>query len=254
MISKAQIKLIQSLKLKKYRKKHNLFVVEGKKSVNDLLKGGLQAYHIFFVEENSFNPKGIKPSMISKISVSEMKKISFLTTPSNVLALFKIPDYNLQESFNDNLIIALDEIQDPGNLGTIIRVADWFGISRIICSPASADIYNPKTVQATMGSIARVKVYYTGLLDYLAKAKTKGFTLFGSFMNGSSIYKESFSEKKVLIMENEGSGISLEVEKLIDKRISIPQFFETGNGPESLNVAMATGIIVSEIKRAEMFH
>ncbi len=248
MISKAQIKLIHSLKLKKYRKKHGLFVVEGEKSVRDLLQSGLKPEHIFLQE--GFSAGFEFTEQITEISAPEMKKISFLSTPSKVLALFEIPEYSLEDSLLNNLVLILDEVQDPGNLGTIIRVADWFGLRDIVCSTGTVDVYNPKTVQATMGSIARVKLHYTDLPEYLQKAKNRGFNIYGSFMNGSSIYQTSFAGKKLLVMGNEGNGISPEIAQLVDEQISIPKFFQGNEGPESLNVAMATGIILSEIKRS----
>ncbi|MCF6242063.1 MAG: RNA methyltransferase [Bacteroidales bacterium] len=249
MISKAQIKLIQSLKSKKYRKKNGLFVVEGIKLVKDLLSSGFKPVHIFAVRDfiNDFVRQNCP---VDELSRSEMKKISFLTTPSETLALFKIPEYPIHSTFKDDFILVLDNVQDPGNLGTIIRVADWFGIKNIVCSENTADIYNPKVVQASMGSIARVKVHYTTLFNYLKEASnTYNFTLYGSFMKGESIYDRNFSDKKVLIMGNEGQGISKEIKSIIDEEIAIPPFFKENKGPESLNVAMATGIILSEIRR-----
>jgi len=249
MISKAKIKLIQSLKRKKYREKHKLFVVEGEKSIKDLLQAGMKAVDFFVVPELMEYAvfSDFKPEEISK---EEMKKISFLSTPGNLLAVFEIPEYSLDESFRFDFILALDDVQDPGNLGTIIRVADWFGIKAIVCSNNTADVFNPKVVQATMGSIARVQVHYVDLSDFLKKAKNE-YMIYGSFMEGDSVYETDFSKKKILIMGNEGKGISTEIEKFIAQKVSIPLFAKGNSVPESLNVAMATGIILSEIKRKE---
>ncbi len=247
MISKAKIKLINSLKSKKYREKHKLFVVEGEKSIQDLLQAGMKAVSVFVSGDilEHFNNIDCE---LAEVSATEMKKISFLKTPGNSLALFEQSKNLFEESFKSSFVLVLDNVQDPGNLGTIIRVADWFGVRDIVCSDDSADIYNPKVVQASMGSIARVKVYYTNLSEYLQNAKTE-YAVYGSFMEGNSIYETDFQEKKIVVMGNEGKGISSDIEKLIDEKISIPRFTHKGEGPESLNVAMATGIILSEIKR-----
>ena len=247
MISKAKIKLIQSLKSKKYREKHRFFVVEGEKSVNDLLQAGMKAVQLYIVPEFAEN-RFVSDIELNPVTESEMKKISFLSTPGNILALFEIPQYSIQQSFEQNFILALDNVQDPGNLGTIIRLADWFGIKDIVCSKNTADVFNPKVVQATMGSIARVRVHYVDLAGYLKKATDK-YTVYGSFMRGKSMYETDFSEKKILIMGNEGKGISSEIEQLVSKKVSIPRFTQEDSVPESLNVAMATGIILSEMMR-----
>lgn len=250
MISKAKIKLIQSLKSKKYRNKNGLFVVEGKKSIVDLLQAGMKAVHIFSLK-HLIDEFSVADCIIDEVSLSEIKKISFLSTPSNALALFKIPENDIHAANQDNFILALDNVQDPGNLGTIIRTADWFGIQHIVCSTNTVDVYNPKVVQASMGSIARVRVYYLDLFDYLKSVQDK-FTLYGSFMKGTSVYETNFTEKKILIMGSEGQGISLAIEKLINKKIAIPIFAKGNSKPESLNVAIATGIIISDIKKKEL--
>lgn len=247
MISKAKIKLINSLKSKKYREKYKLFVVEGEKSIQDLLYSGMKAVSVFALNSVIDHFSNIDCEL-TEVSASEMKKISFLKSSGNSLALFEQSKKALKESFGSSFVLALDNIQDPGNLGTIIRIADWFGIRNIVCSNDSADIYNPKVVQASMGSIARINVYYTNLSEYLQNTKAE-YTIYGSFMEGHSIYESDFQKKKILVMGNEGKGISPDIEKLIDKKISIPRFTLKEEGPESLNVAMATGIILSEIKR-----
>ncbi|MEN8122032.1 MAG: RNA methyltransferase [Bacteroidota bacterium] len=249
MISKAKIKLIQSLKYKKNRDKHGLFVAEGKKTIEELLETKLSAVEIFGTQKVLSQLAIQKEITITEASNSEIKKITHLSTPTEIVGLFRIPENDLTNSFRTNFVLVLDGVQDPGNLGTIIRLADWYNIKSIVCSENSVDAYNPKVIQSTMGSIFRVKVYYTDLLPFIEQAKRNEFTLYGSFMNGESIYTKSFDEKKMLIMGNEGKGISSEIEKLMDKKISIPTFFNEGDGPESLNVAIASAIIVSEMKR-----
>ncbi|OQX98503.1 MAG: hypothetical protein B6I20_10975 [Bacteroidetes bacterium 4572_117] len=250
MISKAKIKLIQSLKYKKFRNKTGLFVAEGIKTIRELQNSDIKMSEIFGLGE--ILQKIDVPAGIEKTELDEkdLKKISFLSTATNVLGLFKIPEYNIAESFENNFIIALDGVQDPGNLGTIIRLADWYNVKSIVCSKNCADAFNPKVIQSTMGSIYRVKVFYADLTSYLDKAKKNKFAVYGSFMDGETIYGKTFNGKKILVMGSEGNGISKEVRGFIDKKISIPAFFDGNDGPESLNVAVASAIIVSEMKRS----
>ena len=177
------------------------------------------------------------------ISEAELKKISALATPNSCLAVFKIP--KAKEMKESGLILALDDVRDPGNLGTIIRLCDWFGIETLFCSEESVDIYNPKVVQATMGSISRVNVVYGDLENFLVKTK---LTVFGTFMDGKNIYQESLLKEGIIVMGNEANGISEAVEKLVTDRIAIPRFGDL-QITESLNVATATAIILSEFKR-----
>jgi TrmH family RNA methyltransferase len=249
MISKAKIKLIQSLKYKKYREKHGVFVAEGVKTIKELLNSNIKVSEIFGLKE-IFQEINFQPGEeITELNENELKKISFLSTTANVLGIFEIPDYDISTSFQTDFIIALDGVQDPGNLGTIIRLADWYGLEKIVCSQNCVDVFNPKVIQSTMGSIARVKVFYIDLLPFLTQAKKNRYTIYGSFMAGESIYSTSFSDRKILIMGSEGKGISNEVKKFVEKKISIPSYFEGNNGPESLNVAIASAIIISEMRR-----
>lgn len=240
MVSKNQIKLITSLQQKKYRKQHKMFFAEGIKVIQELLNSNFELYHLFAVEDLF---PDVQERKITFISEAELKKISALTTPNSCLALFLIPDE--KPVAEDGLIIALDAIRDPGNLGTILRLSDWFGVQHVVCSNETVDIYNPKVVQATMGSITRVNVVYTDLEAFLEKTS---LPVFGTFMDGANIYKQSLPEKGIVVMGNEANGISAAIEKLAANRLSIPRFGDLQQ-TESLNVATATAIILSEFKR-----
>ncbi|MBU2939255.1 RNA methyltransferase [Lacinutrix sp. C3R15] len=238
MLTKSQIKLITSLKQKKYRQQEGLFVAEGLKTIKELLNSSLELYHVFTIE--SFHITGEAETIITE---KELKKISFLTTPNKALAVFKIP--KTQEVNTNSLIVALDDVRDPGNLGTIIRLCDWFGIRDLVCSNATVDCYNPKVIQATMGSITRVNISYLHLENFLKETTT---AVFGTFMDGENVYKSQLPNKGVLVLGNEANGISASIEALASKRISIPRFGQL-QATESLNVATATAILLSEFKR-----
>ena len=240
MVSKNQIKLITSLQQKKFRQVHQLFIAEGVKVIQELLQSNFVLEHLY-VTEAIF--ESIDNDKKTKISDTDLKRISCLSTPNNCLALFQIPE---QKSRNDKgLVVALDDIRDPGNLGTIIRLCDWFGVEQMVCSEQTVDVYNPKVVQATMGSISRVAVSYMDLEKYLKRANTP---IFGTFMDGKNVYKETLPQEGILILGNEANGISEKLEKLATNRIAIPRF---GNlkQTESLNVATAAAIFLSEFKR-----
>lgn len=250
MLSKNKIKLIRSLDLKKNRSTEGLFVAEGKKIVYDLLGSKLIPFEILCTAELADELTGIDDRLISVTGKNELEKISSLKSTPDIIALFKIPEIKLQwEEIMSDLTLVLDSIQDPGNLGTIIRTADWFGIKNIICSEDTADLYNPKTVQSTMGAIARVKVHYLPLKDFLLTAREKNLPVFGTFMEGENIYKTNLSSNGIVIMGNEGKGISKENEKLINHKLSIPAFPESAKTSESLNVAIAASIICAEFRR-----
>jgi len=239
MLSKNQIKLILSLKRKKIRQTHGLFVVEGIKGIQELLGSSFELDHLFDASD-VFN------SVVKRTQITErdLQKISFLKTPNKALALFKIPK---QQSVKDNkLIVALDDVRDPGNLGTIIRLCDWFGIDELVCSNETVDCYNPKVIQATMGSITRVNINYIDLETFLSKHSNS--SIFGTFMDGDIVYKEVLPNQGILIMGNEANGISKSIEALVTKRISIPRFGAL-KATESLNVATATAILLSEFRR-----
>ncbi|RKS26800.1 TrmH family RNA methyltransferase [Flavobacterium endophyticum] len=240
MVSKNQIKLITSLQQKKFRKEHKLFFAEGKKVIQELIHSNFSLEYLF---STAAVFPGIDPKKILTISETELKKISALTTPNDCLAVFKQPE---SKSINPSgLIVALDDIRDPGNLGTIIRLCDWFGITELVCSEETADIYNPKVVQATMGSIARVNVNYVNLEKFINETQ---LPVFGTFMDGENIYKSTLPKEGIIIMGNEANGISPEIEKVVKNRLTIPRFGDLQQ-TESLNVATATAIILSEFKR-----
>jgi TrmH family RNA methyltransferase len=240
MVSKNQIKRITSLLQKKYRKQEQLFFVEGVKGVQELLDSNFELVELFTTNNELFS---VDKSKVYAITESELLKISALTTPNTCLALFKIP---AAVSFEEKgLLVALDDVRDPGNLGTIIRLCDWFGIKTLFCSEESVDVYNPKVVQATMGSISRVNVIYGNLEKFLSETK---LPVFGTFMDGKNIYKEQLPSEGIIVMGNEANGISKAIENLVSQRIAIPRFGEL-QATESLNVATATAIILSEFKR-----
>lgn len=249
MLSKNQIKAVQALKQKKFREEQGLFIAEGAKIVPELLLSDINVVELYATVD--FFKKNKIDRSISCVEVkdSELERISALTTPNEVLAVCRIPDLKLDaDKLANKLTLVLDDIRDPGNLGTIIRIADWFGIENIVCSEQTADLYNPKVVQATMGSIARVKVHYTDLKIFL-KFNVQGskMPVFGTLLKGKNIYEEQLSSEGFIVIGNESKGISAEIEKLITTSISIPSF--SGAEAESLNAAVATAIVCSEFRR-----
>lgn len=240
MVSKNQIKLISSLQQKKFRKQAQLFFVEGIKGVQELLDSNFELHELFTTKADFLS---IDKSKVHAITEAELKKMSALTTPNSCLAVFKIPKE--VSVVQNGLILALDDVRDPGNLGTIIRLCDWFGIKTLFCSEESVDVYNPKVVQATMGSISRVNVIYGNLELFLTQTK---LPVFGTFMDGNNIYKATLPAEGIIVMGNEANGISKTIENLVSERIAIPRFGDLQT-TESLNVATATAIILSEFKR-----
>ena len=240
MVSKNQIKLITSLQQKKYRSINQLFFAEGIKVIQELVESNFELVHLYTTQNDFEEVSNDKKTIISE---NDLKKISALATPNTCLAIFKIPTE--KKTNESGLILALDSIRDPGNLGTILRLCDWFGIEQLICSKETVDIYNPKVVQATMGSIARVNVNYVDLESFIDKTK---LAVFGTFMDGNNIYKTDLPQEGIIVMGNEANGISPELERLIKNRLTIPRF-GTLQKTESLNVATATAIILSEFRR-----
>ncbi len=250
MLSKAKIKLISGLLQKKQRDESGLFVAEGPKLILDLLPS-FDCKMLIATGEWLRNNPGLKAEETFEATVEELKKISNLKSPQGVVALFEKPtsDWNLEE-LGKNLSLALDEVQDPGNLGTILRIADWFGIRDVFCSEHCADAYSPKTVQATMGALARVKVHVVDLGEFLTTCQGR-IPLYGTFMDGNDIYAEPLTPTGIIVMGNEGNGISAQIEKLIDHKLLIPNFPAGVPSSESLNVGVATALVCGEFRRRD---
>ena len=249
MLSKSKIKWIHSLELKKNRDEQNLFVAEGMKLVSDLLPHLQCRFLVVCSPDFDFNLYSNTVAEAERVTEEEYKKITLQKTPQGVLAVFEKPadTWNEAEIYN-SLSLALDDVQDPGNLGTIIRLADWFGIRHVFCSLHSADAYSPKTVQATMGAIAGVNVHYVDLPTFLQQMKGK-IPVYGTFMDGANIYEKTLENNAILVMGNEGNGISAAAEALVTEKLLIPSFSATTVLSESLNVSTATAITLSEFRR-----
>ena len=247
MIGKNTIKWVHSLEMKKNRKREHLFMAEGPKVVGDLL-AHYRPRAVFATAE--WNGRASLPSYVTPETVSddELRRLSFLQHPQQVIAVLEMDDDVSISVSPERLSLVLDGVQDPGNLGTIIRIADWFGIDNIVCSPDTADAYNPKVVQATMGSLARVNVSYTPLLPFLTSLPAD-MPIYGTLLDGSDIYASELSSRGIIIMGNEGNGISSEVRALVSKPLLIPNFRQGGDCAESLNVAVATAITCAEFCR-----
>ena len=265
MLSKNQLKLVRSLELKKNRKKEGLFVAEGPKVVGDLLRAGYVPHSIFSTNPaylSSYLPASNLPALLGgvggrllPITDDELRKLSFLQHPQEVLALFEIPQSPRNATLSQSqkltansqqLAIALDGIQDPGNLGTIIRIADWFGITTIYCSEDTADCYNPKVVQATMGSLAHINIVYTNLEALLRQYDGP---IYGTLLDGQNIYQQELSSEGIIVMGNEGNGISPAIRQLVTHKLLIPNYNPSSETAESLNVAIATAITCAEFRR-----
>jgi TrmH family RNA methyltransferase len=251
MLTKAEIARIKSLGEKKGRLETGLFAVEGEKSVDEMLRSGLTVRGVYGLEATLAGlPAFEGMAGMVKVSVGEMERISQFKTPSKVLALIDIPESAYDpHAPEQNLVLALDDVQDPGNLGTIVRLADWFGIRDILCSPSTADAYNPKAVQASMGAIARVQVHYGDLGGQLEAALGRGVPVYGTFLDGDRMYSAKLSRTGIVVMGNEGKGISPEIERWITRKLFIPPYPDGIPAGESLNVAIATAIVCSEFRR-----
>ncbi len=246
MISKNQIKFIHQLEQKKFRHREGLFVAEGTKVVGDLLKAGYIPHSLYATSEWIASHSVAEAT---EVTDDELTRLSFQQHPQQVLALFPIPEPADLSPLTSHLSLLLDGVQDPGNLGTIIRIADWFGISNIICSEDTVDAYNPKVVQATMGSIARVNIIYTNLLELL-DGLPADFPVYGTLLDGENIYTQELTPHGLIIMGNEGNGISDAVRQRVNRRLLIPDF-HNGDTADSLNVAIATAITCSEFRRRQ---
>lgn len=248
MLSKNKIKYIHSLELKKNRKAEHVFVGEGHKLVGDLLDHFPCRLLVATPQWLHEHPT-VQADEIIEVTPEELTRASLLKTPQEVLAVFEQPDYPCStEVIRHQLCLALDDVQDPGNLGTIIRVADWFGIEHIFCSTGTVDIYNPKTVQATMGALARVQVHYTSL-PTLIQGLDASVPVYGTFLEGEVLYQEELSAHGLIIMGNEGKGVSPEVKTLINRKLYIPNYPQERATSESLNVAIATAVVCAEFRR-----
>lgn len=250
-LSKNKIKYIHSLELKKNRKTEKAFLAEGHKLVGDLLGHFhcrlLAATDKWFINNKELQLNDVGETLI--VNEEELSRASLLKTPQQVLAVFDQPEYPTDPSvIGHSLCLALDDIQDPGNLGTIIRLADWFGIEDVFCSPQTADIYNPKAMQATMGGIAHVRIHYTPLSDLIRNLETD-IPIYGTFLDGENMYGETLSKNGLIVMGNEGNGISPEVGSLINRRLYIPNYPTGRETSESLNVAIATAVVCAEFRR-----
>jgi TrmH family RNA methyltransferase len=251
MLSKNKIKLIKSLGQKKYRTETRLFLAEGNKLVADLLPYFdcelLAATDPWLAEQ-----KHVQAAELIRVNQDDIDRASLLKNPQQVVGVFRQAGSILDPNhLKDKLSLALDGVQDPGNLGAIIRLADWFGIESIICSPDTADVYNPKTIQATMGAIARVQVHYAPLPDFIREMITedRDFPVYGAFLDGENIYRQALTPRGLVVMGNEGNGISPETGSLIAHKIYIPSYPENRKTSESLNVALATAIVCAEFRR-----
>lgn len=239
LVSNSQTKLITSLSQKKHRDNSRLFIAEGPKVIRELLDESLKLKWLFTTEASQ-----VLSDNHFLVTERELKKISFLKTANSSTAVFEMPEKTPYQ--DSGLIVALDAIRDPGNLGTIIRLCDWFGVAQLVCSEDTVDCYNPKVVQASMGSLARVQIHYLSLSRFLDETK---LPIYGGFMDGTSIYSETFPEEGIVVMGNEANGVSDQIAQKITQRISIPRFGKTQK-TESLNVATATAILLSEFRRA----
>ncbi len=254
MLSQNKIKFVRSLDLKKNRYQNNCFTVEGEKMVVELLQSSFQTIELFATQTFLTKYASLigKAKLISEINDAGLKKISHLKTPNMAMAVVEIPDNNLSAHTFSSLNIALDTVQDPGNLGTIIRTSNWFGVENIFCSPDTVDAYNSKVIQSTMGAIFRTRIFYTPLDSVIETAKNNNQKVYGAFLDGKNIYTENLSENALIVLGNESNGISADVEKLVDQSISIPTFSSGLNAMESLNVGIAHAVVLAEFKRRHL--
>lgn len=249
MLSKNKIKYIRSLELKKNRKQEQAFLAEGNKLVGDLL--GIFPCRLVvatgqWLEEHT----GIQADEVYEVSREELSKVSLLKTPQEVLAVFGQPEWKwTPEEVAGSLCLALDDVQDPGNLGTIVRIADWFGIEHVFCSTGTVDIYNTKAIQATMGAVARVKLHYVDLEAFIRKVSERDVPVYGTFLDGENLYEHDLQNRGVIVMGNEGNGISREIAALVNRKVLIPNYPQGRETSESLNVAVATAVVCSEFRR-----
>lgn len=249
MLSKNKIKFLHSLSMKKNRDEIGLFIAEGEKTIREISDSHIPIQTLIGTEEklDLFLKSNCEKILTTN---DEIKKLSNLQTPQGILAVCEKPKHFLDIlSLTHELTIVLDDVQDPGNMGTIIRLASWFGIKNIICSPHTVDCYNPKVIQSTMGAIAKVAVHYLTIHDFLNVCISNKIPVYGTFLNGANLFQSTLTNNGVIVMGNEGNGISSEIEKIVEHRLTIPSFTTDGSNVESLNVSIATAIICSEFRR-----
>ena len=243
-MTRSDIQLVRSLSDKRGRSEHGLFVAEGAKLIGELRRSNLRIRRIFATEGLFEGPE------VECVTEKEMERLSLLKTAANSLAIVETPRYGLDmRSLAGRLTLALDDVQNPGNLGTIVRLADWFGIGDVVCSEATADCFNPKVVQATMGAILRVRVHYCDLEAYLAAERAAGTPIYGTFLEGDDIYRTQLSPTGIVLMGNEGRGVTPACAAQVTRKLFIPPYPAERHATESLNVAMATGIVCAEFRR-----
>ncbi len=245
MITKADIQFVRSLQDKQARTASGLFVAEGDKVVEELLREPAWRVERLFVLEGS----RIDHPKAEVVSAKDMERMSAFKSVPKSLAVVAIPKRKLTPATPAELVIALDEVQDPGNLGTIIRTADWYGISRIVCTPTTADCWGPKVVQATMGALLRVEVHYCDLAEWLREARSRGVATYATTLDGSDIHTAPLTSGGVIVMGNEGRGVSKEVQCEVERNLFIPPWPADRRGSESLNVAIATAIVCENFRR-----
>jgi TrmH family RNA methyltransferase len=244
-MTKAEIQQLRALKDKRMRDEERVFIAEGEKLVGEILDSQFVVRKVYSTDER------LRGANIEHVTKQEMERISQLTTPTTTLAVVEQPRHTLSPShLRGKLTLALDGVQNPGNMGTIMRLADWFGVEDIICSRECADCYNPKVVQATMGAILRVRMHYVDdLAKILGDAKNMGLNIYGTLLDGGNIYGESLTQEGIIVMGNEGRGVSAECREMLTHKLLIPPYPADAPTSESLNVAMATGIILAEFRR-----
>lgn len=249
MFSKQQQKYVQSLQIKKYRQEHQRFLVEGAKSVVELLAADFEIELLLGTERFLIeNEKKLKKISVEQISQSELEKTGTLQSNDAALAVVKMQENKFLSAEENEFVLVLDDIRDPGNLGTILRIADWYGIKKIICSETTVDFYNPKVILASMGSFTRIKVYYSEISKYIENIdKNINIEIIGTFLNSENVHQFAFPPSGYIVLGNESNGISAEVEKYITKKITIPRFGQA----ESLNVGIATAVVLDNLKRRE---
>ncbi len=263
MLFKSHIKLIHSLEQKKFRREEHAFVAEGHKCVGDLLREGFRARLIVATDEWQVPVALPMTTEVVRVTADELRRASLLQHPQQVVAVFELPrgvyDNDVDSGAEatqvltdtggeEALVVCLDDVQDPGNVGTIIRTADWFGVRHIVCSPHTADAYAPKTVQATMGSIARVRLTYTDVAEWLSSLPPN-VPVYATMLDGDDVYASGMTGRGVVVMGNEGRGVSDEVARCVTRSVLIPPFPRDRRTAESLNVSIATAIILAEMRR-----